>query len=58
LTENTIHANGKKSVRKLPIDHMFVSHGLKATKAKIVKEKINGRYLSDHYPIMADIDLK
>lgn len=58
LTENTIHANGKKSVRKLPIDHMFVSQGLKATKVKIVKEKINGRYLSDHYPIMADIDLK
>ncbi len=58
FTENTIHLNGKKFVRNQPIDHIFISDTLKCNDIKIVKEQVNGRYVSDHYPLVADIEFK
>lgn len=46
-TENGVH-----------IDYIFVSEGIEVVDAEIIKYNINGKYLSDHYPLVADIKIK
>ena len=39
------------------IDYVFVSEGFKIKSAEIIKYNRGGKYPSDHYPIMADIEI-
>ncbi len=40
-----------------PIDYVFVTDTVRAEEYKIIRNKVNGMYPSDHYPIMADLIL-
>lgn len=58
--EYSFHDFGKldQSCRKR-IDFIFVSEGIKVRKAMIPLEKdINGTYMSDHCPVIADLKIK
>lgn len=56
---NTLHCfSGKVKRGALPIDYIFVSDDFEIIESKIVTEPVNGRYPSDHYPLMATLRLK
>mgnify|MGYP003309498466 CR=1 FL=1 len=40
------------------IDFIFVSEGITAENYKIIRNTVKGIYPSDHFPIVADINLK
>ena len=37
------------------LDYIFISPEHKVEKVQIIKDNINGRFPSDHYPLLADI---
>lgn len=61
MSMGTYHNFGMKNVTKKgasPIDFIFVSYG-KATvdSYKVLGDKVDGRYSSDHYPVVAKLKL-
>lgn len=51
--------SGLKGIEKgLHIDYIFVSEDLEIVDVDIIKDNENGKYPSDHYPLIADIILK
>lgn len=46
-TENGVH-----------IDYIFVSEEIEVINAQIINYNINGKYPSDHYPLMAEVKIK
>ena len=51
--------SGFKGIEKgLHIDYIFVSEDLEIVDVDIIKDNENGKYPSDHYPLIADIILK
>lgn len=50
--------NFKGKNNGLHIDYIFVSEEFKILNTQILKYNENGKYPSDHYPILAEIDLK
>ena len=48
----------KGKEKGLHIDYIFVSEDLEIIDVDIVKDNINGKYPSDHYPLIADIKMK
>lgn len=60
VTEDTFtfheffHHNGERSV----IDFVFVNKGFKADTYKVIQDKIDGAFPSDHCPVMAEIDFE
>ncbi len=58
---NTHHGfRGTKadSQRKQPIDYIFVSPDFDVVSAKILRDTVNGKYPSDHYPVIAVLKLR
>ena len=51
----TYHNYGKEFFKTKPIDFVFVSDGVTVDRYKIIDEKINMMYLSDHYGICVDL---
>ena len=47
----------KGKEKGLHIDYIFVSEDLEIVDVDIVKDNINGKYPSDHYPLIADIKI-
>jgi endonuclease/exonuclease/phosphatase family metal-dependent hydrolase len=47
----------KRSEKGVHIDYIFVSEEIEVINAEIIKYNINGKYPSDHYPLMADIKI-
>lgn len=55
---NTIHHfNGTINPKKAPIDHIFFDKRLKLLNYRIITNHFNGQYPSDHYPVMATIQI-
>ena len=50
--------NFKRKQKGVHIDYIFVSEETEVINAEIIKYNINGKYPSDHYPLMADIKIK
>ena len=48
---------GVKSIDDV-IDYVMINDGFKALTYRVVNEGIDGRFVSDHYPIYADIVIK
>lgn len=48
---NTLHYGSGKINEKLPIDCLFVKHGLTIKHAHIIDHDYNGIYPSDHFPL-------
>jgi endonuclease/exonuclease/phosphatase family metal-dependent hydrolase len=40
------------------LDYIFVSEGFEVQNAMIVRKSSNGRYPSDHFPVIADLKLR
>lgn len=56
---NTFHNfSGKVNSKAAPIDYIFVSDEFEIVESRILTEPVNGRYPSDHYPLMATLRLK
>lgn len=56
---NEVTRDGFKRKQKgVHIDYIFVSEEIEVINAEIIKYNINGKYPSDHYPLMADIKIK
>ncbi len=51
----TFHNFTGRSDRPWPTDLIFVSGGLQASGAEIVRDAEGGRYPSDHFPVMAEV---
>lgn len=51
----TFHDYGLVLFENRPIDFVFVSEGITVNRYKIIDEKINMMYLSDHYGICVDL---
>ena len=39
------------------IDYVFVKGGISVRKQKVIRKKIDGCYPSDHFPVIAELDL-
>ncbi len=48
----------KGKEKGLHIDYIFVSEDLEIVDVNIIKDNIDGKYPSDHYPLVADIRIK
>ncbi len=46
------------SMRKDPIDHFFCGKGIQVNHCRILKDKFDGIYPSDHYPVLCNVSLK
>ena len=56
---NTYHGfKGKRKSNKSPIDYIFVSDDFEVMQVEIDSGKVEDRYVSDHYPILATLRLK
>ena len=40
------------------LDHVFVSHQLKADRYRVIQDKPENVWLSDHFPVLVDLNLK
>ena len=54
----TYHDTHPSEQQKSIIDYVMINDKFDATVYKVVTEGIDGRYVSDHYPIYADLILK
>lgn len=57
LYMNSTMSMFKGNKRGVHIDYIFVSEEFKVNNVEIIRHNENGRYPSDHYPLMADIEL-
>ncbi|OPJ57514.1 endonuclease/exonuclease/phosphatase family protein [Clostridium chromiireducens] len=48
----------KRTQKGVHIDYIFVSKEIEVVNAEIIKYNINGKYPSDHYPLITDIKIK
>jgi len=48
----------KRKQKGVHIDYIFASEEIEVISVDIIKYNINGKYPSDHYPLMADIKIK
>ncbi|MEG0899609.1 MAG: endonuclease/exonuclease/phosphatase family protein [Oscillospiraceae bacterium] len=56
---NTFHNfKGNKNTKKNPIDYMFVSDDFEIKESYIATDSYDGKYPSDHYPLIALLKLK
>ncbi|MGI5965868.1 MULTISPECIES: endonuclease/exonuclease/phosphatase family protein [Anaerotruncus] len=56
---NTLHNfSGKVKPGACPIDYIFVSDDFEVIDSRIFTDPIDGRYPSDHYPLLATLRLK
>ena len=56
---NTYHGfRGKRNSGKSPIDYIFVSDDFEVMDVEIASAKVDGDFVSDHYPIFATLRLK
>lgn len=58
LYEKSTMSKFKGIEKGLHIDYIFVSEELKIIDVDIIKDNENGKYPSDHYPLIADIRFK
>ena len=54
----TYHDTKPEKHKKDVIDYVMVNDGFEALKYVVMTEGIDGRFVSDHYPIYADIEMK
>ena len=54
----TYHDTKPEEHEKEVIDYVMINEGFKALKYVVMTEGIDGRFVSDHYPIYAEIDYK
>lgn len=58
LYKSSTMSNFKGKEKGMHIDYIFVTDDIDIVKAEIIKDTIEGKYPSDHYPIVAEIKIK
>lgn len=58
ITNTFHHFSGKAKAGKSPIDYIFVSEDFEVVESHIYTEGFDGRYPSDHYPLVATLRLR
>ncbi|MEM7388066.1 MAG: endonuclease/exonuclease/phosphatase family protein, partial [Verrucomicrobiota bacterium] len=48
----------KGKPRGKQIDYVLISPGIECLRSEVVRHHVNGRYLSDHFPVLAELQLK
>jgi endonuclease/exonuclease/phosphatase family metal-dependent hydrolase len=41
-----------------PIDYIFTSEGVRVLEAQVIRDHVDGRYPSDHYPVLARLRIE
>ena len=54
----TFNGFGPKERDKQPIDYIFIKNGFRVLRHATLSESIEGRFSSDHFPVMAAVQLK
>ncbi len=52
----TFHATSPETHADDVIDYVMINDGFKALKYRVVTDGVDGRFVSDHYPIYADLE--
>ncbi|MCH5199035.1 MAG: endonuclease/exonuclease/phosphatase family protein [Oscillospiraceae bacterium] len=55
---NTFHGYSSGEEGISIIDYVFVKGDIEVKSVKVIKKKINGHFPSDHFPVVADINIK
>lgn len=55
LAENSYHGYGLKE--GMLLDHCFVTHGVKPLSYALITKTFDGKYPSDHYPVLIEAEL-
>ncbi|MGG7177789.1 endonuclease/exonuclease/phosphatase family protein [Clostridium paraputrificum] len=58
IYKHTTMSMFKGKEKGMHIDYIFVSEDIDISEVKIIKDNLNGKYPSDHYPLMCEINLK
>lgn len=58
LYKQATRDNFKRTEKGVHIDYIFVAEEMEVINAEIINYNINGKYPSDHYPLMAEIKIK
>ena len=53
----TFHAYGKYITEEGKIDYIFAENGTKCIQTEVIRDRRGSLYLSDHYPIMAEVEI-
>ncbi len=54
----TFHGFGKRLGEGIKIDYIFADRGTKVLSFDVFRDERNGQWLSDHYPIMATVEME
>lgn len=53
----TFHNADPNAFKGIVLDYILINDGFKALKYEVVKEKYNNRYISDHYAVVASVEV-
>ena len=53
----TFHAFGKYITEEGKIDYLFAENGTKCIQTEVIRDRRGNLYLSDHYPIMVEVEI-
>jgi endonuclease/exonuclease/phosphatase family metal-dependent hydrolase len=54
----TFNGFQSKEIRDVPIDYIFIKHGVKVLKHATLSETWQGRFSSDHFPVLARVHIQ
>ena len=57
MNSATFHNADPNAFKDIVLDYILINNGFKALKYEVVKKKYNNRYISDHYAVVANIQV-
>ena len=57
MNSATFHNADPNAFKDIVLDYILINDGFKALKYEVVKKKYNNRYISDHYAVVANIQV-
>ena len=57
MNSATFHNADPNAFKDIVLDYILINDGFKALKYEVVKEKYNNRYISDHYAVVASVEV-
>ncbi len=58
MTFQTFHAGQPEAFKDYILDYIFINSNFNASKYRVMTKNYNGKFISDHYPVYADIYLE
>ena len=57
MHSSTFHNADPNAFKDFVLDYILINDGFKAEKYKVLKKRYNFRYISDHYPVVASVQV-